>query len=183
MGDNRYRKGGPEDDVSQNIRSQQQADGAPSRKEAKSSARKQLAEDGCQHCDEDDPDELERYALDLPSCSAVQSPPDQFVVLCDDHADSRKTPRERALKQAREYNEAEWRETKAIAVAFFDCQNYSFVDEGQKPTTTEEVQVGLDGDEPIMEEQEMELPGGPVTTLDTECRCGASLTEVVVLDD
>lgn len=154
----------------------------PSREEVKQMDRNVLAEEGCRECGEDDPDKLDRYERHFPSCSAFQVPDDPYVVLCNDCPDERESIRERALRNARERNEKDWVNETVIAVVFYGCENYSFVTEGEVPTTTEMVQAGWDGDEPIMEETEIELRGPQVTELETECRCGESLVDVVVLE-
>lgn len=171
-------------DEEANIRAEMNRDAMPSPEEAAEMNRRALAEEGCGECGEDAPDELDRYGLHLASCRALQVPDAPFVVLCEEHADERETVRERALRRARERNEQEWHDRTVIGVEFYACQNSSYIFEGSPPTITEDVQVGwTDDGEAITEEQELELPGPPSTTLGTECRCGKPLVDVVLLNE
>lgn len=140
------------------IRAEMNRDAMPTKEEAAAEHRSYLAREGCQKCDEDDPDALDIYGILMPSCSAVQPPRDPRVVLCDDCAENRDTLRERALKKARNRDDT-------LAVAIFECENWEYV------TAPEQV----------TDKHGNPLPMSHVPTAPIECRCGAHLDEVVHL--
>lgn len=177
--DDRYWMGDPEEDLGRN---QMQADAMPTAEEAKRMQQQALADEGCLECDEDDPEKLGRYKAHLPSCTAIQVPPDPFVVLCEEHADARKGVRERALNRARDRNGKDWYDRTIIAVAFYECENSTFVTEGERSTTTQVVEEKRPAEDEPHNVQEIEQRGPPTTSLTTQCRCGEPLADVVVLE-
>lgn len=168
----------PDDDVARNIRAEQQRDAAPSPEEVRQQERDHLRSEGCRECGESDPDVLDRYGINYPSCSAVQHPPDPFVILCDEHSDALTSARERAIERARAHDE------HVDAVAFFECENSAHVGEPEVPTMEVEKQVGWNDDDPVYETVEVPRQRAvPEYTVPAECRCGAKLEEVIWLGE
>ena len=157
-------------DERRSIRSEMNRDAAPSPEEAKAEARRHLASEGCRECDEDDPDNLSVRYVRLPSCSAVQTPPDPTYVMCDDCYDEQPTMRERAFEKARKRNEQEFRDEKVVGVVFFECGAWEYV---EAEVFTE------DADGVIYADAHPHwTPTGPL-----RCRCGSSINEYVRLDE
>jgi len=149
------RSGGihPDDDTAHNIRRAQQRDAMPSRHEKKSAHNDFLRESGCTDCDERDAANLNLVSPLETNCSAAQKRQGPGVVYCDDCLEDRETLRERALRRARSQD-------GVVAVAFYDCQSWKYVNEVTEP----------------------EYPGH-VPTTNVQCRCGEYLDEVVPLSE
>lgn len=153
-----YRKGGPHDDVANNIRAQQNADAAPSAEEARAEARRALSNEGCQEdgCDESDPDKLNRQSPVMHSCSEFQSGAPRFEVMCDEHV----TPVD---ERRHEQNQKKAQSTGIIQV-LFTC--------GITESATREQEELDDRGHPM-------FPGHkPQPTIPAECRCGANISTV-----
>lgn len=156
------RKGGLRDPVAQSIRNEQQRDAAPSKEEAKRMHREYLAEEGCEVCQEDDPDRLQVVMLDhFPDCPATQHPglshdPPQ-TVLCDEHErPSSVLARSRRVQQARNQDLAAY-------LVIYGCGTGATADYSEP-----------DPDNPYPPDRRREHPSAPV-----ECRCGAVISEVI----
>lgn len=112
------KKGGINDPVAQSIRNEQNRDAMPSKEEVEAEHQRFLSENGCEVCDESDPENLKAHPGPyLPSCSATQTPPlDQYEpdVFCHEHYRSPKT-----IWEANMFRRA-WKES-AVAVAFYEC--------------------------------------------------------------
>lgn len=153
----RYRKGGPEDDVAQNIRNQQQADAAPSAEEAKAMHMSYLRSNGCHvdWCEISDPDELTQQRPVMHNCSAHQTPPEmEPQVVCEKH--------KRPIEERRRAQIVDKVETEGLPVVRYDCDIYRVADYDEP-----------DHNEPVPPRYE------PTPTIDTECRCGAEIKDVV----
>lgn len=153
-----YRKGGPHDDVANNIRAQQNADAVPSAEEARAIEQRALSDAGCQAegCDEDDPDKLDRQSPVMHNCSAYQSGEPRFEVMCDEHI----TP----VKERRQAQVQEKADGTGIIQVLFSC--------GVTESATREQEELDDRGHPM-------FPGHkPQPTIPAECRCGAKISTV-----
>lgn len=150
-------------DERQNIRSAQNDAAMPSNEEVESSHRRHLRNEGCSNCDEHDPDELNIYRLEMPSCSAAQVPRDPSIIFCDECADGRATLRERAIQKARDRNKGDFRNEKVVGLAFYECDNWAYAT------------IDLDPD-PVQ-------PRPPRARIPVTCRCDSALDEYVELTD
>lgn len=178
---NRGRKGGPMDDVAQNIRAEQNADAMPSPEEAKRQHRQWMADEGCQVCGEDDPDALTTVAVTMHKCSRHQHPPGppELLVFCEEHARPSQTLwRARIIQKARKRDDT-------VAVAIYECRIIEYVEEPEPKTVEVEEVVDWDDDgDPIYEMVEKAQPySAPRPSAHIVCGCGADLEEIVRLDN
>lgn len=110
------------DPVAQSIRNEQMADAAPTPDEHRREHRTHLASEGCEVCEEDDPDKLQdiRYEV-VHYCSMIQQPPEHTatVILCDEHERS-----STELTEAHFYKCVYENEPDAELVAHYSCGHY-----------------------------------------------------------
>lgn len=136
----------------------------PGKEEVEAQHRRHLRSEGCKHCDEDEPDNLQQVGMLLPSCSARQKPPEPFIVLCDDCLEERPDSyAEKRVETAKEQDDVD-------AIVVYDCGITSF-ETFERPTTR-----GPDGDE---------IPKPhtrPNATVPLKCRCGATVDDIVFFD-
>jgi hypothetical protein len=158
-------------DERRSIRAEQNRDAMPSEEEAARMARNNLASEGCQKCDEDDPDNLSHRMILMPSCPAAQAPPDPRVVMCDDCHEDRDTLRERAFSKARKRNDSDLHENKVVGVAFYECGGWNYVE--AEPFD----------DDPRGDTIYYDAHPHWVPTAEVRCRCGADIDEYVALSE
>lgn len=177
------KKGGLNDPVAQSIRNQQNADAAPSADEVRAEHRKRLANEGCQVCDEDDPDVLNQVRVPLTFCGNDQAPrkPFEEIVLCDEHRRPSKV-----LKRARMVQEA--RNAGADVLAVYSCgatltASWDVPDDDVIAQRTGRRSQGFDFDSARFRTK-VRVGGDPpkVQALHVGRGCGAELTEVIHLD-
>jgi hypothetical protein len=173
----RYRKGGPEDDVANNIRAQQQADAMPSASEAKAEHMKHLSDEGCEVCGEDDPAVLEEVYKPMHNCPDHQAPPrPETTVRCEEHTTSSEELREQDIQATADELEPN------TALVVYECDIYYTVEGTDPEPVIDEIQVGRDENgDPVCKER---VIAGPQRSsehrpqLDAACRCGAPITAV-----
>lgn len=173
----RYRKGGLEDDVANNIRAQQQADAMPTASEAKAEYMKYLSEEGCEVCGKDDPTVLDLVHKPTHNCPTHQTPPGpSTIVRCEEHMVSTAELREQEIQATADELEPN------TALVVYECNIYYTVEGTEPEPIVDEVQVGWDDDDnPIYEERVIAPPQRSSEhrpQLDAACRCGAPIADV-----
>lgn len=112
-----YRKGGPHDDVANNIRQEQNRDAMPSKEEMQADHRRMLSAEGCKICGEDDPDVLHAVHPWAHPCPGIQNPPGDPVVYCDEHLDQRPTLAAWKVRQTK----VAMRNDETEALVWYEC--------------------------------------------------------------
>lgn len=155
-----YRKGGPHDDVANNIRNQTQADGMPSAEEVAAERREYLAEKGCkvEGCDEDDPDNLHQQHPHTHSCKAQQQGHPRPDVVCEDHAGNQREEWLEDKKEALKRDDVE-------ALIVYECDSTRVV------TTPDEHPEGVP--------KRYEEP----PTAQIKCRCDSVIKNICYADE
>lgn len=172
----RRRKGGIHDPVAQSIRNEQNRDAAPSPEEAEQEHRRFLESEGCRFCGETDPDKLDSTMFVRAHCPRQQNPYER-IVYCDDCGfDPEEHRWNIRMDKVREEH---------VAIIVYECDSWNYIEEPKPPTTMVKTQVGYDeNDDPIYEEQEMELPERPTPKGRILCEhCGSHIKEVRYLDE
>jgi|GEM_PF-5463959 len=166
---NRYRKGGPMDDVANNIRAEQMADAAPSAAEAEEMHRDFLREEGCLVCGESDPDELTVVMASTGhNCKAHQYPgyPDPSVFCTEHERPGSVLGRAKLVQRARNNG--------AVAMAVFDCGMISYAQMPEVPESRKGPGFETWSDVPPSHR--------PIPEVDIRCRCGSGIDEIVYLE-
>lgn len=179
-GSNSGRKGGPHDDVAQNIKNEQMTDAAPSPEEAKRQKQRWLNEQGCKKCDESNPDNLEMHHPRRHECSAHQQAPIDPIVVCSD------CKPDDLEEQYRQDRFEDYRHSDVIAgIVIFECGIVEPIDEPETPTMEVEQQVGVDDDgRAIFETTEVEMPSrNPAPKAPVHCECGEPIDEIRLYED
>lgn len=161
------RKGGPRDPVAQNIRNEQMRDAMPSAEEAEREHRERLGDEGCEVCDERDPDELSIAHPYVPPCAAYPNPPmsRDIRVFCDEH---RRQPHE--LWWAKRVHGA--RKQGAVAIVEYACGATDYATRDGPP----------DFNTPGIETwQDIPPSHRPVPEVPVQCQCGETIDDVHML--
>lgn len=148
-----------------NIRAEMNRDAAPSAEEIAEENTRFLRENGCENCEETDPEKLGTYFPVDGKCGS-QSRPDP-VVYCDECAEKRSSAEELA------------RRSDAALAVVYECGAVAEHNPEPNMVTVEKQTGWTEEGDPIMEETEMEHPQHPSQiSFDDECYCGADITDV-----
>lgn len=180
------RKGGPNDDVAQNLRNEMQADARPSAEEARADQRKWLREEGCavEGCGVDDPDQLKPVHEPMRGCSFLQERVGEPTVYCTDHIPEYESWRVTDIRNARKRNQTDGEDDVGLLVRF-ECDRSARVAPAERPTHEVTVQSGYDDEGNPVYETKAQPDHRAVpqyNSVPAECHCGAGIAELIPID-
>ena len=161
--------GGMRDPVAQSIRNEMNRDAAPSPEEAERDHLRWLERQGCEFCEETDPERLNMAHVEDHHCREHQSAGYQSVVYCDDCGWDYEF-----------YRISEMVRDDKDGLVYYHCGVGEYFEQPEQEYETINHKVGWDEEgEPIYEERQIpsrfeKQPEAPV-----RCRCGVGVKYVI----